>query len=94
MSNVIDDTTNIDINVNKDCYKKLIKSTTFVNEKKTFECSSIIGTVKDIKISDENIEIFMDHPNLSDHIKSVMGHMNDHFTKKINENKLEKTISP
>ncbi|CAD2109031.1 hypothetical protein YYG_01571 [Plasmodium vinckei petteri] len=91
MSATKDDATNTDINVNKECYEKLIKSTTFVNDKKTFECSSIIGTVNDIKSSDESIEIFMDHPNLSDHIKSVMGHMNDHFTKKINENKLEKT---
>ncbi|EUD68748.1 hypothetical protein C922_01148, partial [Plasmodium inui San Antonio 1] len=53
---------------------RLIKSTTFINGAKTFECSSGIGPVDDIQNSSDGVEIFLSHNKLSDHVKSVMGH--------------------
>ncbi|SBT79496.1 conserved Plasmodium protein, unknown function [Plasmodium malariae] len=71
--------------LNKDKREKLILSTTFINGEKIFECSSGIASVDNIKDGNEHVEIFMNSNNLSDHIKSVMSHVNDNFTKKINE---------
>ncbi|ANQ08860.1 Uncharacterized protein PCOAH_00032340 [Plasmodium coatneyi] len=67
--------------------EKLIKSTTFINGAKTFECSSAIATVDAIQSSSDGVEIFLSHNKLSGHVKSIMGHVNDYFTKKIKEEK-------
>ncbi|CAA9988882.1 conserved Plasmodium protein, unknown function [Plasmodium knowlesi strain H] len=67
--------------------EKLIKSTTFINGAKTFECSSGMAPVDGIQNSSDGVEIFLSHNKLSDHVKSIMGHVNDYFTKKIKEEK-------
>ncbi|CRG94018.1 conserved Plasmodium protein, unknown function [Plasmodium gallinaceum] len=84
--NITNDSDNINENNNE---KKdyLVKSTTFLNNEKIFECSSKIASADKIKINDESVEILMSNNNLTDHIISVMGHVNTFFTKKINDKK-------
>ncbi|SBT36858.1 conserved Plasmodium protein, unknown function [Plasmodium ovale wallikeri] len=67
--------------------EKLVKSTTFINDEKAFECSSGMNPVSSTKSGFKSVEIFMSSNKLSDHIKGVMGHVNEYFTKKVKEEK-------
>ncbi|SBS84890.1 conserved Plasmodium protein, unknown function [Plasmodium ovale] len=67
--------------------EKLVKSTTFINDERAFDCSSGMNPVSSTKSGIESVEIFMNSNKLSDHIKGVMGHVNEYFTKKVKEEK-------
>ncbi|KJP87954.1 hypothetical protein AK88_02388 [Plasmodium fragile] len=67
--------------------EKLIKSTTFINGIKTFECSSGMAAVDSVQKSSDGVEIYLSHNTLSGHINSIMGQVNDYFTKTIEEQK-------
>ncbi|SOS80763.1 conserved Plasmodium protein, unknown function [Plasmodium sp. gorilla clade G1] len=68
--------------------EKLVKCATYINNEKVYECSSGISSVDKINnINNERVDIFMNNNNLTEHIKSIMGHVNDYFTKKINDEK-------
>ncbi|GAW81598.1 hypothetical protein, conserved [Plasmodium gonderi] len=73
--------------LDKEKCEMLIKSSTFINGEKVFQCSSGVGPIEGIQNSKEGVEICFSHNNLSDHVKGVMVHVNDYFTKKIKEEK-------
>ncbi|CRH00698.1 conserved Plasmodium protein, unknown function [Plasmodium relictum] len=85
--NTINEFDNINENNNNEKGDYIIKSTTFANNEKMFECHSKIAPVDKINVNNENIEIFINSNNITSHINSVMGYVNNLFTKKINEKK-------
>ncbi|VWU51465.1 conserved protein, unknown function [Hepatocystis sp. ex Piliocolobus tephrosceles] len=84
--NTLNDIKNMNNNMIENNNEKLIKATTFVNGEKIFECSSGFNSLENVQRENDSVKILMNNKNISEHIISVIDHVNNHFIEKINEN--------